>query len=221
MMKLNARISKVDLRGRANIVPSEGGASGNYQVKTIYPSHEYRIIRPDEDFDALAYVQVVEVPKIKAVAANVALRTGVDVNIPICNMAAVSGVRVEDYHLFFLYNGVRLPRIPDSLLEQYPYCFIRNNTTSGYYEMYCSVSPYYYSSSDAQIQFTDSTARQRYRIAIASAETATAWEGNGTSTANVSIDSTKPVLWSSRDIPNGSADATDIYFAATEPVPTT
>lgn len=73
MMKLNARISKVDLRGRANIVPSEGGASGNYQVKTIHPSHEYRIIRPDEDFDALAYVQVVEVPKLPVCETSVEL----------------------------------------------------------------------------------------------------------------------------------------------------
>lgn len=117
-----------------------------------------------------------------------------------------------------LYNGVRLPKIPESVLASYPYVFIRHNTTSGYYEMYCATGTTYYSSPN--ICFSTSTARQRYRIAIATAETATAWESNGTSTANVALDSARTVLWSNHDIPNGSATSTTIYFEGTEPVPT-
>ena len=142
------------------------------------------------------------------------------VNVPVTISADVS-VTAEDYvppKTHALYNGVRLPRIPDSVLASYPYVFIRRNTTSGYYEMYCATGTTYYSSPN--ICFSTSTARQRYRISIASAETATAWASNGTSTANVGVDSARPVLWSNHDIPNGSATATDIYFEGTDPVPT-
>ena len=127
-----------------------------------------------------------------------------------------TSVLVERYYTHALYNGVRLPRIPDGVLASYPYVFIRHNTTSGFYEMYCATGTTYYSSPN--ICFSTSTARQRYRIAIATAETATEWASNGTSTANVTIDSARPVLWSNHDIPSGSATATDIYFECTEPV---
>lgn len=119
-------------------------------------------------------------------------------------------------HCYF--NGVKLPAPPADVLAQYPYCFIRNNTTSGYYEMYCSVGVVFYSS-DSNLQFGNDTARKRYRIAIASAESATEWEDNGTSTASVGIDSDRTALWSSRDIPNGSATATSVYYYGTPAVP--
>lgn len=139
------------------------------------------------------------------------------VDIPVNIKVSVS-TSWEYVYTHYLYNGVRLPKIPDSVLASYPYVFIRHNTTSGYYEMYCAAGTTYYSSPN--IRFSTSTARQRYRIAIASAETATAWESNGTSATNVGLDSARTVLWSNHDIPNGSATATDIYFEGTDPVPT-
>ena len=41
----------------------------------------------------------------------------------------------------YLYNGVELPPIPN--LQGYPYCWIRKNTTSGYYDLLYSDIPFY------------------------------------------------------------------------------
>lgn len=117
----------------------------------------------------------------------------------------------------YYYNGVLLPEIPDALLEDYPYAWIRNNTTTGYYDLFLSPVPFYTVDSDSMSG--SGTTKPFYRVAIATVETATEWEANGTSDNNIAYDSARTVLWSNHDIPNGSATATDIYFYGSEPVP--
>ena len=123
-----------------------------------------------------------------------------------------------------LYNGVKLPKISEALLARYPYCWIRNNTTSGYYELIMADTPFHYvytSETSAGLSLADRLKTQlKYRISIENAEMVTSWELEKVATNTWwGVYADKPVLWSNHDIPNGSADATDIYFKCTEPVP--
>lgn len=117
------------------------------------------------------------------------------------------------------YNGVLLPRIPEDVLAEYPYAWIRKNTTSGYYDLLLSDKQFYYQSTGIY-EANQANGKPWYRVAITGADSATAWENN--TSANVygswGLDSARTILWSNHDIPNGSATATDIYFAGSEPV---
>lgn len=119
---------------------------------------------------------------------------------------------------YALYNGVRLPTIPN--LADYPYCWIRNNTTTGYYDLIMATGNWFLSSTDT-LNHNDSNACKWYRVEIATAESATAWTYNSdTTSSGWGCESGRDLVWSNHDIPNGSATATDIYFEGTEPVPT-
>lgn len=126
---------------------------------------------------------------------------------------AISG----KYYTHMLFNGVRLPRIPFAYGGT-PYAFIKQNNSGGYYEMYLSTGLFYRSASTIRRSATTQT--QRYRLSIANAETATEWESlTATSSSSVAFDSANPILWSSHDIPDGSATEVSIYFEGTDPVP--
>lgn len=114
----------------------------------------------------------------------------------------------------FYYNGVRLPAIPADVLTEYPYAWIRKNITSGYYDLALCKTPRYYNSG---IYPADTS--EWYRIEIANANTATEWIFNQTVTNFFGIDSSRTVMWSNHDIPNGSADAEEIYYYGTVAVP--
>ena len=121
----------------------------------------------------------------------------------------------------YSYNGVVLPEIPADVLAEYPYCWIRNNTTSGYYDLLLSGVPFYYLPSDEAVKEGNlAVGKPWYRVPIATAETATAWENNTSNNtfSGWGVDSARTVLWSNHDIPNGSATATEIYFEGSEPV---
>lgn len=119
------------------------------------------------------------------------------------------------------YNGVKLPVIPEDVLAEYPYAWIRNNTTTGYYNLiFTAVQPYLYTDGTAIAYGSGtSTTCVLYNIAIANAESATEWTYDSKQDTWHGLDTARTVLWSNRDIPNGSADATDIYFEGTDPVP--
>lgn len=117
----------------------------------------------------------------------------------------------------YLYNGVELPPIPN--LQGYPYCWIRKNTTSGYYDLLYSDIPFYKYETGIK-DISGIKGKPWYRIDIATAETATGWINNTVANTYNSwgVDDARPVFWSNYDIPNGSATATDVYFYGTEPV---
>lgn len=117
------------------------------------------------------------------------------------------------------YNGVVLPKIPEDVLAQYPYAWIRKNTTSGYYDLFISDEPFYFQSVGIY-PGSGTAAKLWYRVAINNAENVEEWEDNSQNNTFDwwGIDSARPVLWSNHDIPNGSATATDIYFFGSEPV---
>lgn len=121
------------------------------------------------------------------------------------------------------YNGVLLPEVPADVLASFPYCWIRLDTGTGYYELLMASGKWYKWVNDSgSVVFghEDSNAIKWYRIATATAETTEAWTYYQDHTANnygASSD-TRSAIWSNHDIPNGSATATEIYFKGSEPL---
>lgn len=144
----------------------------------------------------------------------------------VVNIGVGVSVTAEKYYTHFLYNGVRLPRIPDDVLKNYPYAWIRDNGSTSYYDLIMSSSPWWCStntSSTVTISTENYTQGiQWYRVQKSSAESATEWTFNQVwdTSGGFGAESNRPIMWANHDIPNGSADATDIYFAGSEPVPT-
>ena len=120
----------------------------------------------------------------------------------------------------YYYNGVLLPELPADALAQYPYAWIRKNTTTGYYNLILTaLQPYLYTDGTSIAYGSGtSTTCVLYNIAISSAESATEWTYENKNNTWHGLDSARTVLWSNHDIPNGSATATEIYFNGSEPV---
>lgn len=224
MIQLKGQIRVQRLAGKINMVPAEGGG-GPLQAKTAYPSHSEQIIAPDDDYYGLVAVTVKPVPRLPAAVASV--YEGIPNTTlfeTVVSISTGSSVTWEKYYTHFYYNGVRLPVIPEDVLAEYPYAWIRNNTTSGYYDLVLAAYPWYFSITESKTGIYcsggESMQEPWYQISIATAEAATEWTFNKNATGWFSLDSARTVLWSNHDIPNGSADATDIYFEGTDPVPT-
>ena len=117
------------------------------------------------------------------------------------------------------YNGVLLPEIPQDALAEYPYCWIRSMPTNESYP-YCL----FMSNKPSYMKYSDTLATQAtfqmYYLSTPDVTSATSWILNSTVTVDCTytINSTSLLLWSSHDIPNGSADATEIYFAGSYPI---
>ena len=118
------------------------------------------------------------------------------------------------------YNGELLPKIPETLLAEYPYAWIRKNTASGYFDLLLSDTPFYRNSNSIK-EGAGVPGRPWYRVAIETAETATEWTDNtGTHTyTGWTFDAARRVFWSNHNIPDGSATTTNVYFYATTLVP--
>lgn len=225
MIKLNAQIRVQRLAGKVLLIPSSS-AGGPLQAKTAYPSHSEQIIAPDEDFYGLVSVTVKPTPRLPACVVSVAEVVKETVENVVNNIAVGVSVTSGKWYTHFLYNGVRLPRIPDNVLAEYPYAWIRTNTTSGYYDLILTKVTGYYDpaagTNPGMVYGSGAagTEAAQYRVGITNASGATSWEYNQTTSTWFGLDSNRTVLWSNHDIPNGSATATDIYFAGSEPVPT-
>lgn len=117
----------------------------------------------------------------------------------------------------YYYNGVLLPEIPADVLAQHPYCLIRENKTTGYYDLNFA-NGVWYLRNDSAIAPSISTNYPYYRLPIETAADYEEWEFYQTTSNAFTVDESRPVLWSNHDIPNGSATATEIYFYGSEPV---
>ena len=115
----------------------------------------------------------------------------------------------------YYHNGVRLPAIPTDVLAEYPYAFIHMSATR--YNLVFSKTKYYYQSSDNTAQSGDWVARN-YWLTFENMATGQNWShrnDSGYYWENFS----DSILWSNYDIPNGSADAEEIYYYGTVAVP--
>ena len=130
-----------------------------------------------------------------------------------------AGTTARTYPQSHLYNGVRLPELPFEALASYPYAWIRDNGSTGYYDLLMATGVWYCSATDT-LSHNDSNNVQWYQIEKATAASATAWTfSQSYASATWGDDANRVCLWSNHDIRNGSAMATDIYFEGTEPVP--
>lgn len=114
------------------------------------------------------------------------------------------------------YNGVKLPEIPADAMASYPYAWIRDNKTTGQYQLIMSATGFYFK--DNALYDKYSAISKQYNITIGDTS-ATAWvDANNTTYSSWGLDANRTVLWSNHDIPNGSTTATEIYFKGSEPV---
>ena len=122
----------------------------------------------------------------------------------------------------YLYNGVLLPEIPADVLAEYPYCWIRKNEKTGYYQLiFSALPPYFYQDAIAYGNDTSNPTAEcvSYRISISNAETSTSWEYVSTDNTWHGLAYNITVVWSNHDITKGPATATsEIYFYGSEPV---
>lgn len=120
----------------------------------------------------------------------------------------------------FYYGGVLLPEIPAEVLENFPYCWIRHNPSSGYYDLiFSALQPYLYTD-NASIAFGTGTTADIvwYRVAIADTMTSE-WVHYSTSNTWFGIDTSRTVIWSNCDMLRHSITATDVYLAGSHPTP--
>lgn len=173
-----------------------GGSGGPLQAKTAYPSHSEQIITPDEDYYGLLAVTVEPVPLF-----------------PACVMSLSSPYSENQYY----YNHDQLPEIPAEVLEEWPYVFIVQSLTSA--RVYgCKEKPYVHTADDGTTRLTiPDGGRVRYTVN----RDASAWMQDAASVVTTSLallgGGGWSVWWSNFDIPNGSADAEEIYFPASQP----
>ena len=114
------------------------------------------------------------------------------------------------------YSYVKLPEIPADAMASYPYAWIRNNKTTGQYQLIMSTTGFYFK--DNALYDKYSAISKQYNITIGDTS-ATAWvDANNTTYSSWGLDANRTVLWSNHDIPNGSTTATEIYFKGSEPV---
>lgn len=112
----------------------------------------------------------------------------------------------------YYYNGVLLPEIPEEVLASYPYAVIGVNESTMQYQLLLSKSVWY---SNGETATNDSSDSEPFLYAYAGDN---AWK-TGTPGNYGFSHSTRPLVWSSHDIPNGSATSTTVYFPMTCPMP--
>ena len=214
MNRLIGQIRKERLFATINLVPS-ANSGGPLQAKTVYPSHSEQVIAPDEDYYGLAVVTVKPVPRVPA--CEVSVKEGEDAVVEnVVNIAVWTEVTAQKLYTHFSYNGYIAPKIPDSLLQSYPYCIIRRNTKNNWYDLILSPVKYYLVESGKLSG--DGITQPLYTVNFSVAETSTEWVYNKDYTSTIADSDDKKLIWSNHDIPNGSVDSTEIYFAGSEPI---
>ena len=113
------------------------------------------------------------------------------------------------------YNGVELPDLPQGVLKDYPYAFIRKTNTNKCYDLSLSNGILYYSSSQNRLIFPSGTAKWFQIPFSATIDENTEWVFNSTYYGENYwvLNSDCTVMWSMFDIPYDSVTSTTIYFA--------
>ena len=119
----------------------------------------------------------------------------------------------------FYYNGVRLPELPSDVDRSvYPYVVL--SSVAGEENMYALTyltKKIYFDSSENGYFSNESIDVSLYSCTT-TVETEFSLLSNMTNAGNEMVisEDEMPIIWSNFDIPNGSADATEIYLAGTE-----
>lgn len=108
----------------------------------------------------------------------------------------------------YYYNGLLLPEIPADVLAQYPYAYMISETRFSAF----SVKPYFYAADAYPSCLKADGSGVTYKLT----ENGNDWVLIENHTSMYII--LTSLRWSNYDVPNGSADSTDIYFYGSEPV---
>lgn len=188
------------------------------QEKTVEPTGERQIVRPDEGIEGLSSVTVEPIPFAKLV--------GTEVTWEIQNGFSSDKISFdteinEVFPNYFLYNDVRLREIPTEVLTQYPNCLIRHDVTNGIYYLLASAAKKYFYNSKNKTLDSDYQLFYRYKIdaAVSEAQNLQVWDTNGYTTESFDLDSSSVLVWSNYNVMKDAVDGETVYFAATEPVP--
>ena len=115
----------------------------------------------------------------------------------------------------YISHGVLLPEIPQDVLAEYPYCWIRKDGDNSKYNLVFSKTKWYYNNG---LSKGTSDNIPYYSITFSECDTAEEWTNVEYSANSFGISATRTVIWSNHDIPNGSATSTSIYFHRSEPI---
>ena len=116
----------------------------------------------------------------------------------------------------FYYNGVLLPEIPADVLADYPYCWIRKNTSTGNYDLVFGEAAWY---NNGTMTCKIDNGLPWYIIPIAGSEEAIIWTHKETTTGGFGIDSARTVLWSNQDVYTSATSTATVYMIGSKPVP--
>ena len=117
------------------------------------------------------------------------------------------------------YNGLLLPEIPSDALKNYPYCWIRNNTRTGYYDLFMAKSPWWQSDSTTISTASYADGIQWYRISITAPGDDWTFDQSWTTNGGMADESDRNIIWANHNIPTGAVTATTIYFVGSSAIP--
>ena len=132
---------------------------------------------------------------------------------------SVDGSDGEVIATHFYYNTVLLPEIPSEVLKTHPYCWIRTNTQTGYYDLLMSSSPWWKSDPTTITTATYADGIQWYRVLISGSGYDWIFYQSWTESGDFVVDVDRTILWSNHNIPVGSVSASEIYFNGSTPIP--
>lgn len=120
---------------------------------------------------------------------------------------------------YYYYNDLRLPKIPADVVSAYPYYWIRDNYSTGNYDLIMGTTSFYYDRDNTRLKHRGSDSDLWYRIAKSTSESATSW-GSPVSHSFVgwTIDSNRIAHWSNHDVTTSSTSQ-NIYLEGSDPIP--
>lgn len=120
----------------------------------------------------------------------------------------------------YYYNGVLLPPVPQDMVSEYPYCFIRNFKSSNAYDLVFSKVPWFYNG-ESQLQTDAADGVHWYQIPKTDVGTATVWPYKEFTESVRFNCGDRPIVWTNCTIKEVSGSNTNgsVYLQWSMPVP--
>ena len=217
MIELRGKLTIQRISGSINVVPTSG--SPPLQGKTVFPSHEEQLIKPDGEYYGLSVVTVVAVPRLPIAESSANYQNEFFVGRTIDLTGGVYAEVPEPGDPYY-HNRVQYPEIPDDIKNSSPYVVIV--LYGDEVRFYASNQPFYVCVDGDYTYLRSQTGAANVRGTFRTE--VNQWVVTGASDSRWSLylddfigNETYVIWWSNHDIPNGSPEATDIFFPTSEP----